>query len=366
MRVLYIITGLGMGGAEKQTCLIADRIAAAGHKVIIISLSGETLVKPNKNIPIIELSMKKNIFSMFSSLLAAKKIIKEFNPNVVHSHMFHANIFSRVLRVIVRVPWLVCSAHNTNEGNKLRMLTYRWTDKLASISTNVSKEAVDAFIQKGASFPGRMICVLNGIDTENFKYDAISRLYKRQELNVGDDTKMLLSVGRLTEAKDYPNLFKAFALLINNNSFHVKTKLYIVGDGHLSNILRLMTEKLGISNNVAFLGIRNDIPELMCAADVFILSSEWEGFGLVVAEAMACERAVVATDSGGVKEVLGDCGELVPISDHVSLSDSISKILSLSNEEKRELGISARGRVLSEYSIDTVKDNWINIYKGIY
>ncbi len=353
-----------MGGAEIQTCLIADRITDAGNNVVIISLTGKTVVKPNNDIPIVELNIRKNIFSLFYSLFKARAIIKKFKPTVIHSHMFHANIFSRLLRIITNIPYLICTAHNTNEGNKIRMLAYRWTDKLASISTNVSDEAVDAFIRKGASFPNRIINVLNGIDTEKFKYTKLARINKRQEIKIPDNKIMLLSVGRLTEAKDYPNLFKAYSLLANNETYAGRTRLYIVGTGHLEDSLKLMTKQLDISDSVFFLGVRNDIPELMCASDLFVLSSEWEGFGLVAAEAMACQRVVVATDSGGVKEVIGNCGFLVPVKDHFALYDSILKVLNLSTIEKMELGASARNRIINSNSIETITKIWIDLYNN--
>lgn len=175
---------------------------------------------------------------------------------------------------------------------------------------------------------------------------------------------MLLSVGRLTEAKDYPNLFKAYSLLANNETYAGRTRLYIVGTGHLEDSLKLMTKQLDISDSVFFLGVRNDIPELMCASDLFVLSSEWEGFGLVAAEAMACQRVVVATDSGGVKEVIGNCGFLVPVKDHFALYDSILKVLNLSTIEKMELGASARNRIINSNSIETITKIWIDLYNN--
>lgn len=364
MKVLYIITGLGVGGAEIQTCLIADKVYDEGNDVMIISLTGKTLIKPNNDIPIVELNIRKSIFSFFYSLFKTRAIIKKFKPNVIHSHMFHANIFSRLLRIFTNIPYLVCTAHNTNEGNKIRMLAYRWTDRLASISTNVSNEAVDAFIKKRASFPGRMINILNGIDTEKFKYTESDRINKRQELKVHNNKVMLLCVGRLTEAKDYPNLFKAYSLLVNNDVYSGKTILYIVGSGHLEDSLKLMAKELNISDSVIFLGIRDDIPKLMCASDLFILPSSWEGFGLVVAEAMACQRLVVATDSGGVKEVIGNCGFLVPVKDYIALYDSMLIALNLPETKKIELGLSARKRIINNNSIDKVAKIWIDLYNN--
>ena len=105
-----------------------------------------------------------------------------------------------------------------------------------------------------------------------------------------------------------------------------------------------------------FLGIRDDITRLMAAADVFVPSSVGEGFGLVVAEAMATECVVVATDSGGVREVLGDAGFLVP--GRRSIATALSTAVSLSQAEAMELGRAARRRVVDTYSFDRAMEKW--------
>ncbi|HHX8939945.1 TPA: glycosyltransferase [Yersinia enterocolitica] len=362
MNLLYIITGLGMGGAEKQTVLIANKMYEAGHNVMIVSLTGETLVRPNDGIQLNELKLNKTPFSLFKGLFEVKKIIKKFKPDIVHSHMFHANLFARTLRFITKIPALICTAHNTNEGSSLRMLAYKYTDKLASLSTNVSQDAVDSFIRKGASSPGRMIVVSNGIDASQFDFSMDERKAKRSELGIFNDTPILLSVGRLTEAKDYPNLLTAFSLLIKNRSLQSFPQLFIVGTGHLDGYLKNMSKEFGIDKYVTFIGQRNDIRQLMCAADIFVLSSEWEGFPLVITEAMACKKIIVATDAGGITEALGDCGSIVPIKDPNSLSQAINKMIKLSDNQKEILGNKARERIIQTNSIETIIERWLSIY----
>lgn len=362
MNLLYIITGLGMGGAEKQTVLIANKMFEAGHNVMIMSLTGETLIKPDAGVYLSELKLDKHIFNLFNGVIKARKIIKKFRADVIHSHMFHANIFSRVLRLVTRVPILICTAHNTNEGSALRMLVYRYTDRLASLSTNVSQDAVDSFIRKRASTADRMIVVTNGIDTSQFDSSIKDRQEKRAELNISEETPMLLSVGRLTEAKDYPNLLNTYSLLLGNYSYKNTPRLFIVGTGHLDSYLKNMTSELGINKYVTFLGQRSDIRQLMCAADIFVLSSEWEGFPLVIIEAMACKKLIVATDSGGVKEALGECGFVVPVKNADGLSIAINKMISLPDSDKILLGEKVRERIVKMNSIDKIVDHWISIY----
>ncbi|MGE4801353.1 glycosyltransferase [Yersinia hibernica] len=362
MNLLYIITGLGMGGAEKQTVLIANKMYEAGHNVMIISLTGETLVKPGDGVKLIELKLEKTPFSLFKGLFKVRGIMKKFKPDVVHSHMFHANLFSRILRIFTKIPVLICTAHNTNEGSSLRMLAYKYTDKLASLSTNVSQDAVESFIRKGASSSGRMIVVSNGIDASQFDFSMNDRQAKRLELGILDDTPILLSVGRLTEAKDYPNLLTAFSLLIKDNNYQKSPRLFIVGTGHLDNQLKSMAKEFGIEEYVTFLGHRDDIRQLMCAADIFVLSSEWEGFPLVITEAMACKKMIVATDAGGITEALGDCGSIVPIKNPKMLSQEIDKMINLPDEEKEILGHKVRERIIQRNSIEKIIDRWTSIY----
>lgn len=349
MKILFIITGLGMGGAEKIVANLAD-IFANENEIKIIYLTGEVVVKPkSSNIELIGLNLNSPLHFL-SGYFKIRKIINNFQPDVIHSHMFHAIIISRLLKLTIKVPKLVCSAHNTVDGGKVRALIYRITDFLADISTNVSKDAVDSFIQSKAVPKDKIICIDNGIDINQFhKLKSI----KRQK-------NLILSVGSLSIQKDYPNLLHAMKILYDNgyNNFH----LIIVGDGPLKSELIELSIELKIQEHVKFVGIRNDIPSLMSKCDIFILPSAWEGFGLVVAEAMACENIVIATDSGGVKSVVSDCGFLVPPRDSKALASAILDVINLNEAEKYQLSKKARNRIINFYSIEKMASSYFNLY----
>lgn len=138
--------------------------------------------------------------------------------------------------------------------------------------------------------------------------------------------------------------------------------MLIAGDGPLRQELQDLAHKLRLEDYVDFLGIRDDIPALMSASDVFVLSSAWEGFGLVVAEAMACQRVVVATDCGGVKEVLGSAGYLVQPRQATELADALYSALNLSSQDSAAMGKAARQRVQNYYSLDVAVDKWLKLY----
>ncbi|MBZ0333209.1 glycosyltransferase [Marinobacter sp. AL4B] len=358
MKILLTITGLSMGGAEHVVVNLADALSARGHQIKIAYLTGEALVLPkNTSIDVIAIGMKGKAGAL-SAYFKLRKLVKEFKPDVVHSHMVHANLLSRLLRLTVKIPKLVCTAHNTNEGGQLRMLAYRITDKLADISTNVSQEAVDIFIAKGAAKPGRMLALPNGIDVNIFTFNPDARAALRAELGMTGQ-KMILAVGRLDTQKDYPNLLKSVQLLAQQRD---DFKVFIAGDGPLKSELNLQVKALQVEGFVEFLGIRRDVPALVSATDLFVLPSAWEGFGLVVAEAMACERVVVATDCGGVKEVVGSNGFLVKPRDSILLTESLKNALDLSEEAGSAIGRQARRRIIDKFSLDANLNQFLKLY----
>lgn len=361
MKILLIITGLGMGGAEWQVCDLADQFTAKGHKVLLISMTGETVNRPlSSKIDVVELNMAKTPFGFIKAYWQARQLIKQFKPDVVHSHMVHANLFARLLRLTGKIKRLICTAHSTNEGGRGRMLAYRLTDVLCDLSTNVSQEAADIYVKRGAAPASRIVAMPNGIDTARFTFNPECRASLRQQLQLSDNTPLILAVGRLTAAKDYPNLLTAFSQLPAEFSH---TQLAIIGIGEeQANIVALATQ-LGLSNRVHFLGLQRNVHEWMSAADIYVMSSAWEGMPLVLLEAMSCERIVVATDCGGVKEVVGDCGMLVPPKNSVALAEALAEALALPSEQGLAKGRLARQRIVERYSLTAQAEQWLQLYQ---
>jgi glycosyltransferase involved in cell wall biosynthesis len=358
MKVLYVITGLGVGGAERVVTTVADRMVDAGHSVKIVYLVGTADVTPNsQDIDIIRLNLK-SFSRLFIAAKRLRNIILKYQPDVVHSHMFHSNILCRIVNSITPINKLICTVHNSNEGGQVRMLAYKLTNFLSDINTNVSEEATDSLVAKKAFKKSQISTVYNGIDTDYFKFDQVERDLLRNQFNITKDTKVLISIGSLSEQKDYPNLFRAIQKLANRQDY----RFFIVGEGSLKDELHSLVESMGLKDSINFLGVRRDIPSLLSMADIFVLSSAWEGFGLVVAEAMSCERIVVATDCGGVKEVLGESQFLVAPQNHKALSKKIDESLSLSENEAITIGLKNRQRVLDKFSIDTSVKEWNTLY----
>jgi glycosyltransferase involved in cell wall biosynthesis len=360
MRILFLITGLEMGGAEQVVIHLADALASKGHEIRIAYMTGLAVVFPkNPNIQLINIAMSSKV-GVVSALFKLRKLLRGFQPDVVHSHMVHANILARLVRLVTPVPRLICTAHSSNEGGKLRMLAYRLTDGLADISTNVSEAAVEAFIKAKAVRPGRMVALHNGVALNAFAFNVDARMRVRQALLVDEDCRLLLAVGRLHESKDYPNLFNSLALLPADHNY----RLCIAGDGPLRKHLQALVHDSGLADHVSFLGVRRDIADLMSAADVFVLSSAWEGFPMVVMEAMASERVLVVTDCGGVREAVGDAGFLVKPKDAKALAHALQTALQLGASESANMGRAARQRIAEKFSLDVTVEKWLRLYAG--
>ncbi|MFK8017207.1 MAG: glycosyltransferase [Gammaproteobacteria bacterium] len=362
MKICLVITGLTMGGAERQVCDLADEFVALGHEVVLISLNQDPVVLPKSpDVRVIHLYMTKTPSGLLAGFLRLRKAVVGFRPDVVHAHMIHANILCRVLRILTPMPQLVCTAHNTNEGGKLREWLYRCTDRLATISTNVTQEAVDTYIDKRISYPGRMIAIPNGIDTSAFRFSPRHRSTLRDKLELDPNCFFFLSVGRLETQKDYANLIRAYSDLSKSETPQPH-RLAIIGQGTLEHELKQSVKHYGLGNKVTFLGNQFNVNEWMSACDAYVLSSAWEGFGLVVAEAMLCERVVVATDCGGVKEVVGEHGILVPPKCSDALTAAMLRVMHLTAQSQAILGEKGRAHILNHYDLSQVAQTWIDTY----
>ncbi|WP_111411720.1 glycosyltransferase [Billgrantia lactosivorans] len=363
MKILLVLTSLEMGGAERVVIDLADHLVYVGHEVKIVYLVDIRKIMPRREeVELICLGMNKNPLSFMLALFRLRRVVCMWGPDVVHCHQFHAIFLSRMLRLFAPVPKLVSSAHNTVDGGRFRRIIYKLSDRLSDVNTNVSCEAVDNFLKFGCFSRQKTLVMHNSIDVERFAFSPSEREKLRRFYNIDNDTVLFLAVGRLHTQKDYPSLLQAFNKVLKANKSSV---LFIVGDGPLEKEIKSLADNFNLSQKVCFLGLRADIPSLMSACDVFVLSSAWEGFGLVVAEAMACERLVVATNSGGVKEVLGDSGYLVPPRQPSALSEAMLKASTLNPNDRGELGRRARLRVVEFYSSEALSEKWIEIYQRV-
>jgi glycosyltransferase involved in cell wall biosynthesis len=372
MRILYLLTTLGVGGAEKQARAIAERMAKRGHTVVLMVLLPRVAEEWPTTIPAEYLGLRKTPLSVSAGFRRARRLLLNFRPDLVHSHGFHANVFARLLRLLhPRFP-VLSTVHNVYEGGWRRMLAYRLTDGLSRRTVAVSEAAAQRFTRLKAVPKLKCSVVRNGIDTEEFSPNAERRAKMRAKLrserdvfaSLEDDEFVWLAVGRLTEAKDYPNLLNAFADL---HTQRPDARLWIAGEAALGQIaaFQSMRQELGLGDEVRWLGLRRDIPALLDAADAFVLSSAWEGMPLAVGEAMAMEKSVVATDVGGVRELVGDAGVVVPAKNPGALAEAMIATMQQSREALAARGRAARERVMRQFSMDATADAWEALYKQL-
>lgn len=359
MRVIFVITGLSMGGAENQVVSLADKLAEKEIDVTIAYMLNLKVVVPkNKHVKLVYLKGERSPIGVIRAFVNLVRLIRESRPDVVHSHMYHANILSRVARLFAPIENLVSTAHSNKVGGRVRVASYRLTNRLCDTFTNVSDDAVRRFEEKRAVPKGRMLSVKNGIDVDRFKYSVSARRSLRKCLSL-NDKMVFISIGRFHESKDYPNLIESFSSLLDRLD---NSHLLIVGDGALRSDVEIKIKQLGLQESVTLLGLREDIPQLLSAADVYVMSSAWEGLPLVIAEAMAVQRVVVATNCGGTGQIIGGAGYIVPPKNSAALADAMFSAASLSADDARELGRKARERIVGQFSLDATVDKWLEIY----
>ncbi len=368
-RVLLLVTGLGVGGAEGQVVALATALHQRGWEVQVVSLTppgplAEDLRRAE--IPVVSLGMRSRAPYPWP-VARLVHLLRSWKPHIVHAHMVHANILARLVRPLAPVPVLICTAHSTHEistrANEVREVTwreraYRLTDWLCDLTTQVSRAGLERYVRVKAVPSNKIQVVYNGIDLQKFRLDPVKRAVKRRELGL-EDRFTWLAVGRIEPQKGYHTLLEAIALMGD-----ARAVVLVAGQGSLFEEVRARAHKLGISERVRFLGAQGDIPVLMNAADAFVLPSLWEGFGLVLVEAMACQLPVVATDSGGPREILdgGRLGFLVPPGDPQALSTAMQRLMDLPQEDRRRMVEEARRWVTEHFALERIVDRWEALY----
>ncbi len=359
MRIIYMLTSLGVGGAERLTLALAMRMKERGHAVQIMTLRSVE-DQWSTELPVFSLDMGKTPLHAVASLWRAHRFLRAFRPDLVHSHSFHANVFARALRATSAVPALICTVHNVYEGGWRRMLVYRASDGLSDRTTAVSEAVASCFLESGAISRRRCIVVPNAIELTQFTRSDERRTATRLAMDA-TESFLWLAVGRIAPAKDYPNLLRAFAQV---RAARPSACLWIVGGGSAAHeaALQRLTCDLDISDCVRWLGSRRDLPPLLDAADAFVSASAWEGMPLSIAEAMAMKKPVVVTDVGGVRELVGEVGAVVPAKNAELLAGAMLDIMRRSADERCAIGRTARERIAQRFNMQSRASEWEELY----
>ena len=364
MRIVYVLTSLGMGGAERQALGLAERMAARGHTVAVLVLRPRFPEEWPTALDVFRLEMRRTPFSLLAGLARGRLFLRKFHPEILHSHSFHANFVARLLGIRVPPPVVLSTVHNVYEGHWPRMLAYRLTDRFSRRTIAVSQAAADRFVRLKAVSEANCLVIANGIDTTEFAPDAARRIQMRSLMGANSDFIWLTS-GRIVPAKDLPNLLRAFARVLAS---HSDAQLWIAGKTIGPEFAKCseLAHRLGLGYSVRWLGLRRDMPALLDAADGFVLGSAWEGMPLALAEAMAMEKPVVATDVGGVRELVTDAGMIVPPGNAEALEKALLAVMKLPPGEFCAMGKQARDRIVSCFDMDTKADEWEALYRAVF
>ncbi|QOY90871.1 glycosyltransferase [Paludibaculum fermentans] len=371
-RILMFLTSLDdEGGAEVQVVQLAIRLHSRGWKVMVVSMlrpqSAEARLR-SAGIPVFGLNMTPSVPDP-RALLRLRRIVAGFKPHVMHAHMAHASLMARSLRLVARIPRLICTLHgarmyNTRgQGWALRELAHRFTDPLANRTTAVSREAAAHYTATGAVSQKRMFVVYNGIDCEKYNFDAGMRMMMRSELGLTGQF-VWLAAGRLQQVKDFPTMLRAFALACDDRP---DSLLLIAGDGVLKPELQQLASELHIESKVRFLGRRKDVPALMSAADGFLLTSVFEGLPLVLLEAAASKLPAVATNTGGNSEALvdGRTGYLAEVGNPASIAASMLRLCQQPQAELQEMQHAAREHARNNFEFSGIVRQWERVYEEV-
>ncbi len=362
MRIVYVLTSLGMGGAERQVVALASRMARRGHAVALLVLRPRLAEEWPTDLNVVHLEMHKNPISVTKALAQGRRYLTEFRPDLLHSHSFHANMIARILKMLAPAPVVLSTVHNVYEGGSARMMAYRLTDSLSRRTTAVSAAVAERFVRLKAVPQAKIAVVTNGIDLTEFAPDGERRRQTRAALDAQEEF-IWLAAGRIVSAKDYPNLLRAFAQV---RAARPEAQLWIAGGDTtgLKQVSGFAVER-GLVQQARWLGLRRDMAALLDAADGFVLASSWEGMPLALGEAMAMEKPAVATDVGGVLEMVGDAGVVVPARDSGALAGAMLEMMRRSAEKRQRMGRAARERMESKFSMDARADEWEALYGNL-
>lgn len=285
------------------------------------------------------------------------RAVRRVGPDLLHTHLVHADIYGSIASRATRVP-LVSSRHN---DDRYLLGPFRHIDrafarrarKIIAIS-----DAVRRFLEQAGLPRSKLVTVHYGLDTLP---NAASEVTP-PELGIRQDTPLLLAIGRLIAQKDHKTLLKAFAAV---RAAHPEAVLAILGSGPLEAETRRLVSSLGLDGAVLLPG-RIETRDWLERADVFVHTSRWEGFGIVLLEAMLAGLPVVATHVSAVPEVVADSltGLLVDPGDVAALSTALSQLLD-DPDRARELGRRGGERARTEFSVARMVDGTIEVYDSV-
>ena len=366
VKILRIIPSLEMGGVERTLTSILPRLDKKKYKVYLCCLFKRDKLADTMeslDIPIIKFKMRARLDfdgKYIMGILRLARLMKKMQIDIVHTHLYRANIAGRIAAKLAGVPVIIANEHNIDSWKKFpqklndRVLA-RITDKIIVVSDAVK----DFYVNKIGISENKIITIYNGVEIPKFQIH-VNINKKREELGIKPDEKVITIIGRLHQQKGHCYFLKA-AQIIGKKKPNVK--FLVVGDGPLENQLRGMSNDLKIGKNIIFTGLRNDIPQILAMSDISVLTSLREGFSITVLESMAAGKPVIATNVGRNSEIIEHekTGFIIPAQSPENLASYSLNIIN-NQELAKKMGQEAKKRVLN-FSIDRMVKKTENLYE---
>jgi glycosyltransferase involved in cell wall biosynthesis len=372
MRVLHIITGLNDGGAEAVLYRLITHDQENEHGVVSLTSVGKygPLLRA-AGVPVWTLEMPRGRLTM-QGLYTLWRLLRTQRPDLVQTWMYHADLVGGTLAHWAGVP-VVWGIHNTTlEPGKSTRSTLWVARACARLSRRVPRRIVacaQAAVQVHAALgydAARMVVIPNGYDLSRFAPDAAARERLRREWGVPDEVPLLGMVARFDPFKDHANLIEALARLRRSGGRFV---CLLVGTSMQSDnpVIADRLRDAGLQDVVRLLGPRPDIPDVMNALDVHVLSSSAEAFPNVLAEAMACGTPCVTTDVGDAALIVGDTGWVVPPRDSAALAEALQQALQAWSDRPAwaQRQAACRARIAEHFSIEAMVDRYRAVWRGV-
>lgn len=348
IRVCQCVDDLLACGAQQVVRHLIERLDRSRYDPIVYTFRNGPLTSPitESGVPIRVIprrvpKLDPTLIHRIRRQLMADRI------EILHMHLFGSSLHGTLATLALPDLTRVISLHTNREDNRMQYTAYPLLFGMAHSVVAVSRDASQQMTRRFRGLSGKLVTIPNGIDTDAYEIDP-SRGRILTSLGLPADARIVGAVGRLSPEKGHTVLLEAFQRVKAN---YPDAYLLIVGGGDLHDSLVQRTRELGIDTSVRYLGVRRDVPQLMKIIDVFTLSSLYEGLPLVILEAMASGATVVASNVGGVPEIIEDEREglLVPPSDPPALAAAIMRILSDPNLAAR-LRLAAMTTVRARYS----------------
>jgi len=323
IKILYVITSLGLGGAEKLLLYYLKNLDKQKYSLYVCCFRerpDDFNEEMSKYAKIINLKIENKFNPVI--IFYIWKLIREIKPDIIHTHLFQPRVYTSIANLFNNRSVLITQKHSIVNPKKhnifilFEMISIWMNKKVIAISESVKNSLI-----KYEFIPQHKIFVLpNCIDYQTF-HKASNRQFIRKS-----DEIVIGTVGRLEKVKGISYLLLAMKIILTK---FPDARLEIVGDGSQAGELVGITKKLGISNSVKFFGKFTDVIPFYNKMNIFILPSILEGFGIVLLEAMAAGIPVVASDVDGIREVViqGESGILIPPKNPDAIASAVIQLI---------------------------------------